>query len=642
SDPGLNGLGPKTTAEHGGEDWRSVPADDLRAFLTTETENLGSLRAVRRGTGVSIKALTNFLAGTAATQDRVMRPLALYYLGKGGIPSDPYPKPSGKPLSRRVDVETLRTYFAEECARLGKRRVSRTSGVSGRTLYRFIDEGAVPRRRVRRALTTYYRSKDGQLSERPVAHVKPGCEDPDAPWRRIPVETQRDYFAEESKRVRSAAAVAAAAGVGTTTLKRFLAGKQATQEHILRALGTYYLSREGQLSDPAGSNVRRPPRPRARRVRSPETYPFSFPATEIREYIFARAEESSLRVMYAEIHAEVGLADETVGGFLHETRAPTNASARKLATWYASAVVRSPASKSGEHRCVPLDELHKFYTEAVARAPAEWIAEVAAVSLTALNRFLAKQGRLQLRTQRNLGLYYIARGGIPSDPPPNLRQRGHDDAGSAHAGDGRVESGPAPDELRIQAIRAYARLRAGAKTAAVIAKDADLNFSTFYNFLRGNNPIPRIREKLESWYQRDSATTAGAETLRSQLSGGGNATSAEPVVPDELLRTFFAAAVSRGTAAPASVATNAGVSTTSLERFLAGEGSDKETTDQLRKVYGGHVLGKAAALDAMLEDLDGYVRTRARRRVLSAIGRGYKEAGAPTPGWLEFLVAQPL
>jgi hypothetical protein len=642
--------------------WRAVPADILRAYFTTEVKRLRSFRAIRRATGISIKAIQTFLEGTTETQDRVLRPLALYYLAKGGVNSEPAPdrpcesarprdagrersprgastRPRSRPQNegeqkRRpiASLEELRSYFTEECSRVGKASVVRACDVSHRSLNRFLNEGVMPRRRVRHALLDYYHRKEGKLSDprppEPTKQQEPNtADDSDAPWRRISSATLRTWYAEESTRVRSRPAVARAAGVGVNTLSRFITAQAATSEAIQRVLAAYYLSRSGELSDPDNPTIRIEHRPRERRTET-RSYSFPFPAEEIRNYVRARAERASMRVIHAEIRADVGLADETVSGFLHETRLPTEKSAQKLLAWYSQATIRSPITDSAKRR-VPVDELHRFFTDAVARGPIEWVAEITAVSVAALENFLAKRGRLQLRTHRNLQVYYLARKGVPADPPANVK--------SGEAG----LAGPTPEDEQINAIRAYARLRAAAKTARVIADEIGINFSTFYNFLRGNKPIPRIREKLELWYERDSATTDG-RTLREQLAEPATAATAEYAITDEKLRAFYQAAVTRGTATSITIALAARIAPTDLELFLKHGRATNESLERLRDYHATYAIKKAAALDALLEDLDGYVRTRARRRILSALARGYQEAGGAPAGWLEFLIAQPL
>lgn len=644
--------------------WRSVPPDILRTYFTTEVERLRSFRAIRRATGISIKAIQTFLDGTTETQDRVLRPLALYYLAKAGHNSQPAPdrpqestrprnagpkhspRRTGARLHRRsrpqkegeqnrrpvASLDELRSYFTEEWPRVGKASIVRACGVSHRSLNRFLNEGVMPRRRVRRALLDYYHRKEGKLSDsRPPEPAKQqGAskdDDSEAPWRRISSATLRAWYAEESKRVRSRPAVARAAGVGVNTLTRFIGANAATSETVQRVLAAYYLSRGGELSDPDNPTIQIEHRPRQRRIET-RSYSCPFPAEEIRNYIRARAERASLRVIHAEIRADVGLADETVSGFLHETRLPTEKSAQKLLAWYSQATIRSPITDSAKRR-VPIDELHRFFTDAVARGPIKWVAEITAVSVAALENFLAKRGRLQLRTHRNLQVYYLARKGVPADPPANVR--------SGEAG----LAGPTPEDELINAIRTYARLRAAAKTVRVIADEIGLNFSTFYNFLRGNKPIPRIREKLQLWYERDSATTDG-RTLREQLAEPATAATAEYAITDEKLRAFYQAAVNRGTATTITIALAARISPPDLELFLRHGRATNESLERLRDYHATHALKKAAALDALLEDQDGYVRTRARRRILSALARGYREGGGPPAGWVEFLIAQPV
>ena len=598
----------RVVAEEGGTSaaWRGVPVATLRTYYAAEARRLRSQRAVARAVGISPTALQEFLAGETVTQRRILRPLALLYLSRDGRLSDQPMQPT--------------TLQAEKG----------------------------PRGPVRR---------DGK-QETP--------EEPDAPWRSVPVETLRRYIAAECRQLRSRAAVARAAGVSHKGLRNFVAGKTQTRPWVLRAFALYYLDRSGELSDPPAPG---PPPPRARN--GPDapgrlgSYPFFFPAGEIREYILGRIEHSSQRFVLSEIHADEGLAEETVLGFLDGSSALAEQSARRLASWFSRAFARFPvADGTIENRRVPLDVLHRFYADAARTATVDSLAARVSVGVRALEQFLAKAGRLQPSTRRNLSVYYLTRRGVPEDaaphptreatmssattvptccdPNPGIPVEPPADQSSAH---GPVAPPEPEAELprerrRIDSIRVYARLRAAAKTSRVIADEVGLNFSTFYNFLRGNDPRPQTREKLEAWYDRDSATAEGAATLRDQLLAGTNGASDAPVATITALRSFFAAALARGTATPHSLADDARVSPLALQRFLAGEEPGRETRSRLQAFYADHAMKKVAALDALLEELDGYVRTRARRRVLSSLARGYNEAGLPNPGWVELLMAQ--
>lgn len=581
--------------------WREVPVPVLRAYFAAEIERVGSHRAIRRAAGVSIKALQDFLAGKKTTQRRVLRKLARLYLSRDGRLSEPTPAPAPKPKPEPRQASQQR---------------------------RKADPAPAP--------------------SRPVRSARPAEDEADAPWRAVPVTTLRTYVAAEVRQLGSKPAFARAAGVQVNALRNFLEERTEPRPWVLRALALYYLSKDGKLSEEpaprlfrARGHGERPPVPRA-----PASFPFAFPADEIREYIWGRVERSSLRFVANEIHEQVGLAQATVEGFLDGSKSLVERSAERLLAWYADAVVRMPVSPddSTEHRRVPLDELHRFYTDAVERTSVAAVAGKAGVGDGALRHFLARTGRLQARTRRNLGQYYLARKGIPEDPEPRVRP----EKASRPGAPVRAPAPPAappqltPEQRRVNTIRAYARVRAAAKTTRVIAIEIGLNFSTFYNFLRGNDPVPRIREKLEAWYDRDSATAEGAATLRDQMMGEAEGDAAARAASPAALRTFYAAALTRGTTSLHTLASEVGVGAAALEKFLDGAPPKKEMLSRLQAYYADHSMKRVAALDALLEDLDGYVRTRARRRVLSSLARGYKEARLPTPGWVELLVAQPL
>jgi hypothetical protein len=585
--------------------WREVPVPILRAYYAAEVERVGSHRAVRRAAGVSIKALQDFLAGKTSTQPRVLRKLARLYLSRNGRLSDPKPAPTPKPKPEPKQARQR------------------------------------PRHADRRPTPPSRPGRGARLDE----------DEPDAPWRAVPVATLRTYVAAEVRQLGSKPAFARAAGVQPKALRNFLEERTEPRPWVLRAFALYYLAKGGQLSEQApprvfrarGRRAERPPAPQ-----EPASYPFAFPADEIREYIWSRVERSSLRFVSTEIHEQVGVARATVEGFLDGSTALTERSAERLMSWYSDALVRMPISpdQSTEHRRVPLDELHRFYTDAVERTSARAVARKAGVGYGAFRHFLARTGRLQARTRRNLGQYYLARKGVPEDPEPRVGPEKESAAGSPAPAPARPAAPPqpelTPEQRRINTIRAYARLRAAAKTARVIANEVGLNFSTFYNFLRGNDPIPRIRGKLEAWYDRDSATAEGAATLRDQMLGEGEGDAAARAASPAALRTFYAAALTRGTTSLRALAGEVGVGATALKKFLDGAPAKKEMLSRLQAYYADHSMKRVAALDALLEDLDGYVRTRARRRVLSSLARGYKEARLPTPGWVELLVAQPL
>lgn len=586
--------------------WRDVAVPVLRAYYASEIERVGSHRAIRRAAGVSIKALQDFLAAKGTTQRRVLRKLARLYLSRNGRLSDPPPPPAPKPKPEP-----------------GPKRASR-------------------RRRKARAVPT--------PPSRPARSARREEDDADAPWRAVPIATLRTYVATEVRQLGSKPAFSRAAGVQVDALRNFLEERTEPRPWVLRALALYYLSKDGKLSEEPAPRLFRAGRraERAAAPRAPAAFPFAFPANEIREYIWGRVERSSLRFVANEIHEQVGLAQATVEGFLDGSKSLVERSAERLLAWYADSVVRMPVPPAGstEHRRVPLEDLHRFYTDAAERTSVRAVARKAGVGEGALRHFLARTGRLQARTRRNLGQYYLARKGVPEDPEPRVRP----EKASRAESPARTPAPPAappqpeltPEQRRINTIRAYARVRAAAKTTRVIATDVGLNFTTFYNFLRGNVPVPRTREKLESWYDRDSATAEGAATLRDQMMGEGEGDAAARAASPAALRAFYAAALTRGTTSLHTLAGELRVGAAALEKFLDGAPPGKEMLSRLQAYYAEHSMKRVAALDALLEDLDGYVRTRARRRVLSALGRGYQEAGLATPGWVELLVSQPL
>lgn len=655
-----------------------VDVEKIRRFVRARVDE-SSVREVLAEIGPPLKrgVIHKFLNGSSP-HERTLSHLAAWHarvLAEEGEASAAW---------RAVPVATLRTYYAEEARRLGSRRaVARAVGISTTALQEFLAGETVTQRRILRPLALLYLSRDGRLSDqllqpkraragkRPVRpKVTDGNQEPpegpDPLGRSVPVEILRPYIAAECRQLRSRAAVARAARVSHKGLRNFLAGKTETRPWILRAFTRYHLERGGELSEPPA-----PGQPRPRRGGGHAaplrvgTYTFPFPAEEIREYIRSRVELSSQRFVLSEIHAGEGLAGETVLGFLDGSSMLTEHSAQRLASWFSRAFARSPVvDGSIENRRVPVDELHRFYADAVRGTSAAALAAKASVGVRALEQFLAKAGRLQPRTRRNLTLYHLARRGVPEGAPPHSTCQATMSSSTAvleccdpeQAPDLPADASPVsaplamaqpeaeltPEQQRINSIRVYARLRSAAKTTRVVADEAGLNFSTFYNFLRGNDPIPRIREKLEAWYERDSATVDGAATLRAQFLAGTDGAPEGHVVGTAVLRSFFAAALTRGTTTPHSLADDARVSPIALQRFLAGDEPGKETLSRLQSFYADHAMRKAAALDAILEDLDGYVRTRARRRVLSSLARGYKEAGVPTPGWVEFLMAQRL
>ena len=536
--------------------WRTVPVPVLRAYYAAELERVGSQRAIRRAAGVSIKALQDFLTGEKTTQRRVLRKLARLYLSRNGRLSDPKPAPAPKSV--------------REPRQGGQRR-----------------------------------RKADPAAARAAGSARLDEDEPDAPWRAVPVATLRTYVAAEVRQLGSKPAFARAAGVQLKALRNFLEERTEPRPWILRAFALYYLAKGGQLSEQAPPRVFRARGRRAERPSAPQapaSYPFAFPADEIREYIWSRVERSSLRFVSTEIHEQVGVARATVEGFLDGSTALSERSAERLLSWYSDALVRMPISpdQSTEHRRVPLEELHRFYTDAVERTSAHAVARKAGVGYGAFRHFLARTGRLQARTRRNLGQYYLARKGVPEDPEPRVGPEKESAAGSPAPARSAAPRQPelTPEQRRINTIRAYARLRAAAKTARVIANEVGLNFSTFYNFLRGNDPVPRIREKLEAWYDRDSATAEGAATLRDQMLGEGEGDAAARAPSPAALRTFYAAALTRGTTSLRALAGEVGVGATALEKFLDGAPAKKEMLSRLQAYYADHSMKRVAALDA--------------------------------------------
>jgi hypothetical protein len=587
---------------------------------------------------------------------------------------------------RQLPVTLLRGYYAEEVNRVGsKEAVARSAGISPSSLHRFLTGETVAPPALR-PLALLYLAREGRLSDarrvrtsRAEAANGP-TDDGDAPWRRIPVEVLRRYIAAECAAHRSQPAVARAAGVSKKGLQHFLDGTTTSRPWVQRAFAEYYLRNDGKPTATPGTGGsparRRPAPPRA------GSYPFFFPAAEIHTYLLHRAELSSLSVVLSEINGEEGIARATVEGFLDGSALLTESSAKRLLAWYLRAFARLPmVDGAAPPSRVPLDELRRFYLQAAAGASASWVAGKACVGVQALERLLARAGRLQPRTLLNLTLYYHSRRGCPETPvaPPtgieepmrasigptagNSPAPGASSPGAAvvpteapfagqadvvptdialadrrHATPVTAPPDPLdlpPEQQRINTIRAYARLRGAAMTNRVVADDAGVIWASFYAFLRGADPNPENRARLEAWYARDSATDVGAATLREQLVDAGSPQSSIPA-----LRAFCAAVVQKGTASVPSVAHEAQVSPAALHRFIDGGDAGQETIVALRAFYADFVMKKLAAVDAILEDLDGEVRTRARRRMLSGLARGYKEAGLPTAGWVEFLIAQ--
>ena len=651
-----------------------VDIEKIRRFVRARVDE-SSVREVLAEIGPQLKknTLHKFLNGSSP-HGRTLAHLAEWHervLAEEGEASAAW---------RAVPVATLRTYYAAEAGRLRSRRaVARAVGISTTALQEFLTAETVTQRRILRPLALLYLSRDGRLSDPPrqpntaraAGPVRPkaaaGDQEPPDEFDDLPVEILRHYITAECRQLRSRAAVARAAGVSHKGLGNFLAGRTETRPWVLRAFARYYLERGGELSEPPAPGQPRPPRGGHAAPLRLGTYTFPFPGEEIREYIRRRVELTSQRFVLSQIHAEEGLAEETVLGFLDGSSTLTEHSAQRLASWFSRAFARAPVvDGSMENRRVPVDELHRFYVDAVRGSSVAALAAKVSVGIRALEQFLAKAGRLQPRTRRNLTFYYLTRRGVPEDDPlhsicqvpmnsstaigkccdpeqaPGLSADPPADASpvGAPVPPTHPEAGLTPEQHRINSIRVYARLRAAAKTTRVVADEVGLNFSTFYNFLRGNDPRPQTQEKLEAWYDRDSATADGAATLRDQLLAGTEGASEGHAVSAAALRSFFAAALTRGTTTPHSLADDARVSPIALQRFLAGDEPGKETLSRLQSFYADHAMRKAAALDAILEDLDGYVRTRARRRVLSSLARGYKEAGVPTSGWVEFLMAQ--
>ncbi|HEX6862247.1 MAG TPA: hypothetical protein VF414_05480, partial [Thermoanaerobaculia bacterium] len=160
--------------------WRTVPAPTLRAYYSAEVDRLRSQRAVAGAAGISIVALQNFLGGKTPTQARVLRPLALLYLSRGGRLSDPKPAHTESERDdetlrdgpdapwRSVGVDLLRAYIDAECTQLRSRAtVAGAAGVPLPSLRSFLAGETQTRPWVLRALARYYLEKGGRLSDPP-------------------------------------------------------------------------------------------------------------------------------------------------------------------------------------------------------------------------------------------------------------------------------------------------------------------------------------------------------------------------------------------------------------------------------------------------------------------------------------------
>jgi hypothetical protein len=280
----------------------------------------------------------------------------------------------------------------------------------------------------------------------------------------------------------------------------------------------------------------------------------------------------------------------------------------QLEAWYLAVAEGPDALPRPAHRAVPVADLRTYFKEEARRSSITATAARVGIGPNALQPFLAKPDYVpHTNTRRKLALYYLQRAG--KNTPIE-------------------EAAPSPEQLRMNQIRAYARRRAAAESAVAVAGRIGVGKTTFHRFLHGRHPKAPIREKLEAWYAREPPEPA--------LGGGAQLDPARITV--ETLATFCQAEAARTSVPALSIA--AGVSLSTLERFMDGwEGSD-EFRAKLSQYYIRRAIPAAEALDALLGDLLGAPRTATRRRVLSGIARGYKEMGIPVPQWLEMMIAQ--
>jgi hypothetical protein len=418
------------------------------------------------------------------------------------------------------------------------------------------------------------------------------------PRKRLPPKI-RDFVTERVQGS-SLAAVAEASGVSAADLKRFLGGLNLGVEPAARLRAWY--RREG------GTPLRVHTRPfgaspgRGWRRTSGEDAIF---LNAVRALIGRLLEHSDYTAIGASM--DPPFTEEALERFVRggDVRAEHF---DQLEAWCLAVAQGPDALRRPAHRAVPVADLRTYFKEEARRSSITATAARAGVGLNALQPFLAKPDHVpHTNTRRKLALYYLQHEG--KNTPVE-------------------EAAPSPEQLRMNQIRAYARRRAAAETAVVVAGRIGLGKTTFHRFLHGRHPKAPIREKLEAWYAREPPEPA--------LGGGAQL---DPSTVTVATLTTFCQAEAARTSLPA-LAIAAGVSLGTLERFIEGwEGSDEFRT-KLSQYYVRRAIPAAEALDALLGDLLGMPRTATRRRVLSGIARGYKEMGLPVPQWLEMMIAQ--
>ncbi len=79
-----------------------------------------------------------------------------------------------------------------------------------------------------------------------------------------------------------------------------------------------------------------------------------------------------------------------------------------------------------------------------------------------------------------------------------------------------------PEEISVDALRAYVRERSASTSIRAAAQEIGVGHSTLYKFIGGSTPQARVRARLLAWYVRERrgrepAQVAAARALLSDL-----------------------------------------------------------------------------------------------------------------------------
>lgn len=334
--------------------------------------------------------------------------------------------------------------------------------------------------------------------------------------------------------------------------------------------------------------------------------------SEIREFARTRGEHQGGR----RVAAEIGIPGNTFWNFLQGAR-PRDPHASKILRWYETAPRDEVEAAPGEYRSVPVETLRQFLQDEAERTSIRRAARAAGVGKSCLAQFLANHTRTpHPPTRRVLAMYYLKR------QEEIAGRTGVATPAAASAPPRRLPAGGAPGGAAPSAP--------GTLAPSIVPPDPSPG--------DGEAPTPENTERPGPGSPvgvRDETNMAAATEREHSAAEAPRAAESERVPPDaavsELRRFYLGVALRTSVAA---VAGSVRVPVPDLMAFLQGGEAPEAMCLALRTDYGHRALLKARALDALVEDIEPAALASTRRRIVLALGRGFRQGGHHCPGWL--------